>query len=996
MSESMNIERFSPVKDVLRTKIITDPGRFQGRETDFSSDTVKAIVAKGYYDRSASPIKVWWDDLKDKYVVLAGHSRLAAWDRIHTRYDLSRTIPVIVFQGDEDDAMDYAIIESNRKSTEEGIASDLRAYRRAVESGKSKKYLLSVFKPESKLAKLQKLIHLNPKGRFIEMLSGTSALSFPYLDRNAQWVGDMRSQLPQLSDAHELELFKYIYDGGKGLKLDKAQLYKVVNDRVNRIDFDPTAALNLENRVSSNAYVDPINEEIANVTKEIERSKKEIDDKRATIVRAKEQFGDIKKGEGYKLTSPIFKRIDDLNRFILRKIEEREKLKQQAGRVERTVTADLFSEPEAPKQKTEEFRKPLQHLLSKPNTGRASLMIGDEKTESTTEKAFTYTTRGTVKKTHDVNVEVLKSKNGKRYLAKDNDGLILAGAFVDNNDKITGVITDVGSENVGIGTNLIREIQSQNPNATPDELTSKQGERLAERVVKKPTTPPFLSTLAGTPAKEPVSESELNKKSPFVKYDNGFDEYDGMFSKNKTGTGDISEAITDDVDGKKGYFFFQKGKQVKIIMMSPDQYLARVRDAMKMDEKRQEQFILDGSKKNIKEGIDKGDKIDMPYLDYRRGFGQEGRNRAVVAKERGEKLIPVAEVTEVSFEEKEAKADEIVKQAIKKVGDNQDAVKEYLQKEAKLHRDAVRFITENSKAYESLSTKKEQTKPFLSTLKGTPVKRWDELKKDEVVIIDYGGAGDKPYALKFRSKGNFVMKNGRIHPHSTVRNVYKPSPSDQHLVNELIEATVLPQFWNEHAQYKPVKKGETLQDRLKKLPEKVEQKTGNYYVTNVFNDNLYLLLGPFNAHQDAINSVQIIKDHVMNVAQGNDIKQAVWGGYGTTNLKTSTDKGTFNDWFAENHPQQAQPLVKRTRPAKMQASMDAIAALESAGYEICGLGERGSSCLSKNGKILSFDSYQDAAKQLLSTSPSLNIELKRKRAKAFAFAQAQRIRILSI
>jgi hypothetical protein len=78
----------------------------------------------------------------------------------------------------------------------------------------------------------------------------------------------------------------------------------------------------------------------------------------------------------------------------------------------------------------------------------------------------------------------------------------------------------------------------------------------------------------------------------------------------------------------------------------------------------------------------------------------------------------------------------------------------------------------------------------------------------------------------------------------------------------------------------------------------------------------------------------------------------------------------------------------------MQAEMDAIAVLESAGYEICGVGTGGSSCLSKGGKILSFDSYQDAAKQLL--QPDLTIELKRKRAKAFAFAQAQRIRILSL
>jgi hypothetical protein len=345
MSKPKNIERFSPVVEKSRTSIIAQPERFQGRENDFSGDTVRAIVAKGFYDNSASPIKVWWDALLDKYVVLAGHSRLTAWDELNKQGKASGRIPVIVFKGDQDDAMDYAIIESNRKSTEEGLISDLNAYRRAVKSGKSRKYLLSVFKPESKLGKLQKLMNLNPKGRFVEMLGGTSALSFPYLERNAQWIGDMRSQLPQLTNAHELELFKFIYDGGKGLKLNKDQLYKVVNDRVNRIDFNPDEALNLENRVSSSAYVDPINEEIAAVTKEIERSKKEIDQKRETIVRAKGEFGDVRKGEGAKITAPIFKRIEDLNRFILRKVEEREKLKQKAGRVERTVTADLFSEP---------------------------------------------------------------------------------------------------------------------------------------------------------------------------------------------------------------------------------------------------------------------------------------------------------------------------------------------------------------------------------------------------------------------------------------------------------------------------------------------------------------------------------------------------------------------------------------------------------------------------------------------------------------------------
>lgn len=341
MSKKQN--RFGPVVQIVRKDIIVQPQRFQGRETDYSNDTVRSIVGKGYYDKSASPIKVWWDDVLDKYVVLAGHSRMAAFDQLVKQGKANGPVPVIQFLGDEDDAIDYAIIESNRKSTEEGLISDLSAYKRAVSQGKSRKYLLSIFKPESKINKLQKLSNLNPKGRFIELLSGTSAQSFPYLERNAQWIGDMRSQLPQLSDAHELELFKYIYDSGKGLKLSKDQLYKVVNDKVNRIDFDTSAPLNLENRVSANAYTDPITEQIQAVTKEIESSKRELDSKRETIAKARRKFDTLKSGDGLRITAPIFKRIDDLNRFILQKVEQREVLKQKAGKIERTMTADLFS-----------------------------------------------------------------------------------------------------------------------------------------------------------------------------------------------------------------------------------------------------------------------------------------------------------------------------------------------------------------------------------------------------------------------------------------------------------------------------------------------------------------------------------------------------------------------------------------------------------------------------------------------------------------------------
>jgi len=333
----MSKDRFSAVKSIGRNEIITQPERFQGRQGDFSDATVKAIVSKGYYDNSRDPIIVWFDAVADKYVVMAGHSRLEAWDQLAKSNSDMKEIPVIAFKGDMEDAIDFAIIESNRGSTEEGLKSDLEAYTRAVTRGKSRKYLLGMFKPKSRLDRLQKLSNLNPKGRFIEMLSGDAALSFPYLERNAMWVGDMRSSLPSLSDSHELELFKFIYDTGKGLKLKKQQLYKVVEDRVGRIDFNPAEPLNLENRVSTSVYTDPIIEQIALVNKEIERADKEIKAKREILVTAK------KDKIAPKITDPIFKKIDDLNRYILRKIQEREDLKQKAGKVERTMTADLFS-----------------------------------------------------------------------------------------------------------------------------------------------------------------------------------------------------------------------------------------------------------------------------------------------------------------------------------------------------------------------------------------------------------------------------------------------------------------------------------------------------------------------------------------------------------------------------------------------------------------------------------------------------------------------------
>lgn len=126
----------------------------------------------------------------------------------------------------------------------------------------------------------------------------------------------------------------------------------------------------------------------------------------------------------------------------------------------------------------QDFRNTLSVMLQAPNSPRS--IYGEEQLAQTINNAFTYSTRGTVKKTYSVNVSIYKSKNGTRYLVEE-DGDILCAAFVDNDNNITGIITDMGYTNVGIGTNLTNLIKKLNPSAQFGGVASKEGQKLISR-----------------------------------------------------------------------------------------------------------------------------------------------------------------------------------------------------------------------------------------------------------------------------------------------------------------------------------------------------------------------------------------------------------------------------------------------------------------------------------------------------------------------------------
>jgi len=215
---------------------------------------------------------------------------------------------------------------------------------------------------------------------------------------------------------------------------------------------------------------------------------------------------------------------------------------------------------------------------------------------------------------------------------------------------------------------------------------------IAEQSLK--ATPQAETTSDKKSGGEPTSDNVIQSEKP--------NSYKGIFNPKKTGIIGLDELLKDD----GGYHYFYKGVSAEVVMMSPDEYLKKVRtDITRTD---RDEGIYDEKKEKINEAIDKGAKIDMPYLSLKengKAHKQEGRNRATIAKERGEKLIPVFIEKDVSFDDKIAKGSEYIKSAIKNGATTKEEVLSKL-KEQGLHHDAIRFIDNNfdEKAIENLTS----------------------------------------------------------------------------------------------------------------------------------------------------------------------------------------------------------------------------------------------------------------------------------------------------
>ena len=249
-----------------------DTKSFQNRENEFSEASVNRIIDAVTFDEFNwaifDPITIWKNPDDGKYYVLSGHSRSEAFRRLAADGATAdgrnfEKIPAKIFNGTCEQAKELAL-NSNTLSTKETDLERANYYRErrnklqstGAKANETKKRLLELArKNEGKNAtKIIYLSYLNPRGVVVDAVTATS--DGASVDKNrvavmAEWVGHLRYDFPQLTDAHEVELFEFLKNGHYGVDV------KNFNDFAKRVqtaiekhtewgNFDAAKSLNLE------------------------------------------------------------------------------------------------------------------------------------------------------------------------------------------------------------------------------------------------------------------------------------------------------------------------------------------------------------------------------------------------------------------------------------------------------------------------------------------------------------------------------------------------------------------------------------------------------------------------------------------------------------------------------------------------------------------------------------------------------------------------------
>jgi len=194
------------VQNIPFDQIFLDKARFQPRD-DFSEEKVQEIV-QNFNPALFKPLIVWKDPSNGKTYVLAGHHRYEALKRMGRK-----TVPVVYAEGDEQKAVEIAWTE-NQSGRSQTSAENAKYLRKLAASGRTRAEIQAECKRlyDRSCTVALDLSALNPRGKALVDLTllHRDTEIFKDVETMAQWIGKLRTRYPELTDAHENEVYDWL------------------------------------------------------------------------------------------------------------------------------------------------------------------------------------------------------------------------------------------------------------------------------------------------------------------------------------------------------------------------------------------------------------------------------------------------------------------------------------------------------------------------------------------------------------------------------------------------------------------------------------------------------------------------------------------------------------------------------------------------------------------------------------------------------------------
>ena len=325
---------------------------YQGRDEKFSKQTYNRIVNEvenGTFNESTlPPVFIWKNPETNTYDLLAGHSRVEAYNdlfkgKVLDEYDKYRDIKFPPnFKREQFGKINAKIVEAksikearkiaqqSNQGAPQSDAANVKYFRELRENLKTKKAIKQKASDlyGNNAERIIDYSYLNPEGKAFNGLVNFGKTQVGQSQDNlkniAQYIGRARRNIGVLTNSHEDELFKWLNEGTHFKDIGKKEEFiDRVENIVNKPDFDATKPLNIANRVSKGYNQSEIEGKIKDTLKQI----KDLENERG------------KPGTTEKRLKKITEEIDYLNKDLV-------KFKKQLYGAKQAdlMQGDIFSE----------------------------------------------------------------------------------------------------------------------------------------------------------------------------------------------------------------------------------------------------------------------------------------------------------------------------------------------------------------------------------------------------------------------------------------------------------------------------------------------------------------------------------------------------------------------------------------------------------------------------------------------------------------------------